>query len=994
MRIHWLGMVAIMTCSAFGANLVLDPGFDQQPGVPGSPWQTRPGQRADWVEREEGAGHCVRLRSDSEKEIPLWIQTNLALIGGQDYLCGYSVQGAPGTQYRVYLEWNKQDGTYGRCTNAAWRTAKGGWEQIRFRFAFPEGMKPPYLVLQLQGPGEVRYDDIAVQQAEPEPIKEGCVFSASFETGAPAWEFGGGCQVVTQSPREGKACLQLTGRAAGDDPTAIRRGIPTQFGCRYRLTYAVRAAGGSGETTGYQFFRVFTGWDTLVKDGRNYGSIAQQDGLAWQDCFGSWQTRTLEFDSPEKPAGGMLLTLQVRGPGSVCFDAFELREIGRAEPPPPFAVLLDTPHYRDSFYPGDSHAVVRGVVRATRPGVARVRLRLARGEANVVFFGEVGVEVPFEIVGARGDLVAEGFASDGTALGKVTRILRAIDQPALGRRVVPRPDGVLMVDGTIPFFPIGIWNSPAGDKALAELADAGLNLIRCEAAAVDRLASFGLVAVPSLPNRVPEDQAARTTWQEKSGELIHQLAPAPNVLAYYLVDEPLWNGTPLQPLLGAYEFYRQADPWHPIWLNAAPRGTVEDLARYNQACDVSGVDIYPVPEGGSHSEMEDRTVTSVGKYTVKMRESVDSRKPVWMTLQGFAWKQLFDRQDPESVFPTPQQSRFMAYDAVVHGASGIMYWGTHSIARPEYWDVLLGTIHDLACVTGVLAGEPLETNGYELNGGSFAWCGKRAVLGPGETGEYLIVVNESPEPATLTGRVPWTGTQLRALTGAADQPDSQRMLPLDQGRFRDEFGPYDVRLYTTADRWPRNPAVFVPTPRPDPLTGQSLREAARFLGETENYRGTANWIWFPGTSRVEGSACVLRRTIELTAAPKEAWLIATGDDEFSLSINGTLVVTDNQWDRASRLPVGSLLKAGANLLTVAAKDSGKPPAAFLCDLRITQADGTSLTLVSDADWRVAEKPVAGWEAPGFADGAWQQAEIVAPYGQGPWQKRLLLVPAP
>ena len=229
MRNHWLGMVAIMTCSAFGANLVLDPGFDQQPGVPGSPWQTRPGQKAGWVERDEGAGHCVRLRSDSEKEIPLWIQTNLALTGGQDYLCGYSVQGAAGTRYRVYLEWNKQDGTYGRCTNAAWRTAKGGWEQIRFRFAFPEGMKPPYLVLQLQGPGEVRYDDIMVQQAEPEPIKEGCVFSASFETGAPAWEFAGGCQVVAQSPREGKACLQLTGQAAGDDPTAIRRGISIFF---------------------------------------------------------------------------------------------------------------------------------------------------------------------------------------------------------------------------------------------------------------------------------------------------------------------------------------------------------------------------------------------------------------------------------------------------------------------------------------------------------------------------------------------------------------------------------------------------------------------------------------------------------------------------------------------------------------------------------------------------------------------------------------------
>lgn len=989
MRIHWLGMVAVMSCSTFGANLVLDPGFDQQPGVPGSPWQTRPGHLADWAERTEG-GHCARLRSEDAKGMPLWIQTNLPLVGGHDYMCGFSVQAAAGTQYRVYLEWNKQEGGYGRCTNAAWRTAQGGWESIRFRFAYPEAMKPPYLVLQLQGVGEVRYADIVVQEAVAEPVKEGCLFSASFETGAPDWEFGGGVQTVNTSPRDGAVCLQVTGKEAGDDPVAIRRGIVTEPGCRYRLTYAVRAAGGSGETTGYQFFRVFTGWDHLVKDGRDFGTVGQQDGLAWQDCFGSWQTRTLEFDHPGKPAGPLFLTLQVRGPGSVCFDALELRQIGKAEPPPPFTLLLDAPHYRDSFYPGEARDTVRGVVRITRPGVARIRLRLARAEAEIVLSDKTGTEIPFTVPAALGELKAEAFAADGTSLGVVQRKIGEVTETPLGLAVVPRLDGVLLV-GKTPFFPIGIWNAPAGDRALAELAAAGLNLIRCEGKAetVARLARFGLFAAPSLPNRVPEDEAARLAWQGKAAGLLRELAPAPNVLAYYLVDEPLWNGTPLQPLLAAYEFHRQADPWHPIWLNAAPRGTVEDLARYNQACDVSGVDIYPVPEGGSHSEMEDRTVASVGKYTVKMLASTAYRKPVWMTLQGFAWKQLFNRQDPESVFPTPEQSRFMAYDAVVNGASGIMYWGIHSIARPEYWDVLLGTISDLASVAGVLAGEPLSKNGYELTGTGLVWCGKRT-----PDGEFLIVVNESPDPTTLVARVPWPGAQVKALDGPAGQDGTQRVLPLGKGEFRDELGPYAVRLYTVAATWPRNPVLLKPEARPEPLEGQSLREAARFLGETENYSGKANWIWFPGTSRVEGSSCVLRRTFDLAAVPKEATLIATADDELALHINGQLVVENNEWSRAQRLPVAKFLQPGMNWITVTAKDSGKPPAGFLCDLRIVQADGTELVILSDGSWRVAEKPAAGWDTPTFSDAAWPQAEVVAPYGQGPWQKRLLLVPAP
>ncbi|MDX9980132.1 MAG: hypothetical protein RBU25_08935 [Lentisphaeria bacterium] len=986
-----------MACSAAAANLMLDPGFDQQPGVPGSPWQTRPGHRADWVEREDGQGHCARLQGENEKDMPLWLQSNLALVGGRDYMCEFSVRAEPGIRYRVYLEWNKQEGGYGRCTNAAWRTAKGGWEIIRFRFAYPEAMKPPYLVLQLQGIGEVRYDNIVVQEAVAEPFKEGCVFSSSFETGAPDWEFSGGCRVVRDTPRDGKACLQLTGLAAGDDPTAVRRGIPTRFGSRYRLTYSVRAAGGSGETTGYQFFRVFTGWDARIEDGRDFGTVAQQDGLAWQDCFGSWQTRTLEFNSPDKPAGGLNLTLQVRGPGSVCFDSLELREIDQVKPPPPFTVLLDVPHYRGSFYSGETGDVVQGVVRATQPGTARVLLRLSRAETVVELSGEAGQEVAFSLPASPGELTAEGFADGGASLGQVSQNLSLVQAEPLGRRVVPRPDGVLMVDGKTPFFPIGIWNAPADDLALAELAAAGLNLIRCEAAAVPRLEAFGLVAVPSLPNRMPADADARAKWQEKATQTIRQLAPAPNVLAYYLVDEPLWNGFPLQPLLDAYEFYREADPWHPVWLNAAPRGTVEDLARYNQACDISGVDIYPVPEGGSHSEMDDRTVSSVGKYTVKMLESVAFRKPVWMTLQGFAWKQLFDRQDPDAVFPTPQQSRFMAYDAVVHGASGIMYWGTHSIARPEYWDVLLGTIRDLASVSGILAGSPLPRAEYELTGDSFAWCAKRAILDfsqPGRTGDYLIVVNRSPEPATLVARVPWAGNQLRILAGPADEEGTQRVLPLAEGRFRDEFAPYDVRIYTTAERWPRNPPVLVPQPRTGNLQGKSLREAARFLGETKNYEGKANWIWFPGTSRNEETACVLRRVFELPAKPEQAWLIATGDDEFRLRLNGKVVVGDDQWSRATRLPVAELLAAGANLLAVEAKDSGKPPAGFLCDLHIVLPGGTELAILSDTTWRTAEKPDGDWQSPAFDDQAWQAAEILAPYGQGPWGKRLLLVPQP
>ena len=54
-------------------------------------------------------------------------------------------------------------------------------------------------------------------------------------------------------------------------------------------------------------------------------------------------------------------------------------------------------------------------------------------------------------------------------------------------------------------------------------------------------------------------------------------------------------------------------------------------------------------------------------------------KPVWMTLQ-IAWsgsRPPSSTPDPVPCFPTLQQERFMAYQAIVHGARGLIFFGGH-----------------------------------------------------------------------------------------------------------------------------------------------------------------------------------------------------------------------------------------------------------------------------------------------------------------------------
>jgi hypothetical protein len=157
-----------------------------------------------------------------------------------------------------------------------------------------------------------------------------------------------------------------------------------------------------------------------------------------------------------------------------------------------------------------------------------------------------------------------------------------------------------------------------------------------------------------------------------------------------------------------YALLKQLDANHPIWMNYAPRNNLDDLSRFAAAADVVGCDIYPVPEYvGGHSDLMDRSLSSVGAYTTIMQQSATS-KPVWMVLQGFGWADLDKNASEDSrkkkPRPTFEESRFMAYDAIVHGARGILYWGTAYIEKDSpLWSNLLKLVRELADLQPVLS---------------------------------------------------------------------------------------------------------------------------------------------------------------------------------------------------------------------------------------------------------------------------------------------------
>jgi len=61
-------------------------------------------------------------------------------------------------------------------------------------------------------------------------------------------------------------------------------------------------------------------------------------------------------------------------------------------------------------------------------------------------------------------------------------------------------------------------------------------------------------------------------------------------------------------------------------------------------------------------------------------QSLVPGKPVIPVMQAWAWQPT---TDGKAGYPTPQQSRFMAYHVVIRGAKGILYYGKIRASQPH-----------------------------------------------------------------------------------------------------------------------------------------------------------------------------------------------------------------------------------------------------------------------------------------------------------------------
>ena len=397
--------------------------------------------------------------------------------------------------------------------------------------------------------------------------------------------------------------------------------------------------------------------------------------------------------------------------------------------------------------------------------------------------------------------------------------------------------GCLVIDGS-KVFPIGLSEAPQPDgqtrdgrNAWAEVADAGVNFVRsglrvwslpqidaqiaAERARMDAAVTHGMFGWPRLGNAGNLPPAPGSTEEQILLRLASGLKAHDGLGAWKGADEPAWGGVPAAGLTRARTKLRTVDQDHPVVIIQAPLQPVAKLTPYRPAFDITGADIYPVGyPPGAHSDLPNKDLSVVGDIARKM-VSAAGTKPIWMTLQ-IAWSGVTPNQQRPGLvprFPSLADERFMAYQAIVSGARGLIFFGGQltQVMRPRdaqlgwnwtFWEQVLRPLvveltspSVLPALTAPVAGAAVGASAADIEltaRQSGATLHVIAVRRGGSTSRVTI----GGLPRRLTaGQVLFEYTQDPLPPPIRPDKEQFRFVQVANGSFKDWFGPHDVHVY-------------------------------------------------------------------------------------------------------------------------------------------------------------------------------------------------------
>lgn len=372
-------------------------------------------------------------------------------------------------------------------------------------------------------------------------------------------------------------------------------------------------------------------------------------------------------------------------------------------------------------------------------------------------------------------------------------------------------DGAIVVNGERTLI-VGSYYAAKSDRPYAEMAEAGFNLVRASGPEqMDQAQAAGVMAWTSVGAL---DLEKREESEAKLRERVNTIKGHPALAIIETIDEPAWDWLKKTPRVKpevfkqTYPILKELAPDKLLYMNHAPANLVSTMKPYNAGTDIVACDIYPVNPGGlttmyalfpdgRQGDLNNSHISQVGEYVDKMRRVAGPDRPLFMVLQAFAWEKLVQETDvveqrEEKIFyPSYNQSRFMAFQALIKGANGIMYWGSDYTPQPsQAWDDLKRVTREVADLGEVIVapdpGVAVETTYHEM--GHSVDDGIQILVRDHGGFRYVFTCNadKNKHKATLAGLGEWTKCTVL---------NEDRELALAGNVITDEWPRFSVHIY-------------------------------------------------------------------------------------------------------------------------------------------------------------------------------------------------------
>ncbi len=396
-------------------------------------------------------------------------------------------------------------------------------------------------------------------------------------------------------------------------------------------------------------------------------------------------------------------------------------------------------------------------------------------------------------------------------------------------KVTVRDDRTILVNNEA-FFPLGLYYAEEeiadkSGKLLKDLREMGFNTLFFSSGAdlgrarteLDRIAAAGLRVQYRPPGAlIGEFDALKKT--------INAFKNHPTILFWEHADEPIVNQVKIEQARPGYAIVKQLDPNHPVLCVQWPdRKKPELLKQWGTLCDVYGLDKYPVPRKRWFYQDKDIpegvpfSIAVMGHDT-KWMQSFVPNKPIIAVEQ--AW-QIHGPEDGAEGLPTTAESRFMAYQVVIAGAKGILYYGkirasapAASAGLPEkvdnnpnlvadfkkakelndaFWAYFKPVLKELSEMAPVFASRDADWKPQvkltEETGAKPAEI-ELVTKQHGQTA-VILLVNASEKPAKIQVTAPkFSGGKIFCWY------DNKELTADGSGNFSDQLKPFDVRVYS------------------------------------------------------------------------------------------------------------------------------------------------------------------------------------------------------